>query len=52
MSKGNGGKPENFAITTDGHWKLELPIMLAELLFNWICKVHWQMSLMHEQIEN
>ena len=30
MSKGIGRKTENFAITTDGQWQLELPIMLAE----------------------
>ena len=29
MSKGIGGKIENFAITTDGQRQLELPSMLA-----------------------
>jgi len=29
MSKGSGGKNEQFAITTDQQWQLELPIMLG-----------------------
>jgi len=29
LSKGIEGKTENFAITTDGHWQLDLPIMRA-----------------------
>ena len=41
MLKRIGGKTENFPITTSGQWQLELPIMLAELVFDWICKVHW-----------